>query len=249
MELIFNFFISFFKKLFFLGLLIALAFGAWSWFKAKREGKTFVVSFYNVDGLSKGAPVVVRGVRVGKVIQTYPLLNTNKVAVKAIITHKDFPRPGPETEAVIISDIEGGGGKIMELKNISHSSMGTVRIGAQSPSGQSPVLLKETTRLVFDFMQLSKDFAIDFWEMITSQKSKDYQAEIKSQIENSITSLEYGTIEADIQNEIASLNRKIKDLEMNDNKDFETKKALLNQIDALKNTIKRYETISDIYTK
>jgi hypothetical protein len=243
-----NFFFSLIKKLLFIGILFVLAIWGWNWFKDKREGKSFVVSFNNVDGLSKGAPVMVQGIKVGKVIQIYPLLNSDKIAVKALITHKDFSRPGPEAEALIITNIQGGGGKILELRNLFHSSIGEASMGSTN-KGQTPVLIKDTSRLLLDFMQLSKDFAIDFWKMITSQESRDYQAELTSQIENSIASLEYGTVEADLRNEINSLNQKIKEIESDENQDFKTKKALLDQIDVLKNTIKSYGTISDVYAK
>ena len=41
----------------------------WNIYKAKRESRTFISQFNNVEGLAKGAPIFSNGIEVGKVIK------------------------------------------------------------------------------------------------------------------------------------------------------------------------------------
>lgn len=250
MQLIANLIKSIFFKLVTIGI---LAFGGaylWNKFQDRRDARTFTVNFYNVDGLSRGARVYFNGVAVGKVINIFPLMNSGSVGVKVLITNKEFPLPDAGSGVRIINDIEGGGRKILELNNVK-TAANKIQIGAKMGdrkfNTEEPLLLQNASRLMLDFMQLSKDYANDFIKVMSSDDALKYQHEIQNSLTNVISSVEYGTVEQDLKQQISSLNKKLKQAERKDPHNIKTKMALLNQLDALKNTLSALNTASDVY--
>lgn len=231
-----------FKKLLFFFVIAAVAFGIWNYYKEKRESKTFTISFYNVDGLRTGAPVYANGIKVGKVIRIFPLGNTNTVGVKCVITKKDFPRPAGAVNATLITNFEDGGGKVIEITGMTPGA-------ANSGKGINPYLAKYSLGLVRDFLQLSKDFATMGYEAINSKKNIEFREDLSNNVQNTITSLEYGTLKNDVEQDIKELNRDIKKYESRSakEKEQELKKTIETQAQALQKTTKTYGSLSDPY--
>lgn len=233
------------------GLIFAGIFWAWNTYKDKREARTFTISFHNVDGLAKGAPIYSKGVQVGKVIGIFPLGNSNNVGVKGLIVDKNFPAPGPGVSAKIITDIERGGAKILEITNTIPRENATNSIGQSftkaAGKGKNPYIIKHTVRLMRDFLQLSKDWANDTYKAFSSKESREYQEDVANSIENTITSMEHGTLKSDIQNKISNLNREIKSFEKDPKKEQKTQKLVEHKVKSLKNTLQSYKTLSDVY--
>lgn len=232
-------------------ILAALAFYGWGWYKSKREARTFTVSFNNVAGLSKGAPIYSNGLQVGKVISIVPLGNTNDVGVKGLITDKNFPSIKTHVSAKIIDNIESGGGKILEITapiendNFLHEIIG--KKPAFKVKGQSAQVLKSTMRLMRDFFQMTKDFGIGLYAALSSQESKEYSKTVINEMENTITSLEYGTIKKDVEQGIVKLNNDIKHFEENPSNKVKAEKMLKEKAKALENTVRTYGTLSNAY--
>lgn len=237
------------NKLAFWFIIGAVIFYVWNNFKHKREARTFIVSFNNVEGLSRGAPIYARGIKVGKVIDIFPLGNTSDVGVKGLITHKDFPTPDGIVQARIISNIESGGGQILEIQSILRP-MRSERLGEREPlisKGQSPFTAKHTLRLMKDFYQLTKDFCEQTIAALGSPQSQEYQQKLSNTVNNTVTSLEYGTVKQDVQNGIKDLNKDIRDFERNPDKDKVVKQNLENKAKALKNTVEAFGTLHSAY--
>lgn len=239
---ILSFLQSIFKKLLFFFVIAALAFGIWNYYKEKRESRTFTISFNNVDGLRTGAPVYANGIRVGKVIRIFPLGNTNTVGVKCVITKKDFPKPAGAVNATLITNYEDGGGKVVEITGMRAGSSG-------SGTGINPYIAKYSLGLARDFLQLSKDFATASYQAINSKKNTELREDLTNNVQNTITSLEYGTLKNDVQQDIKELNKKIKKFESRPAKEKEKQlqKTIETQAQALKKTTKTYGTLSDPY--
>ena len=232
------------KKLALPAIMILAAIMGWNYFQNKREQKTFTLSFFNVDGLSKGAPVMMHGANVGKVIKISPLSNSNAVAVKVLITQPDFRVPGFGTEARIVNSIETGGGKIVDLLRVQRSLKGE-KIRYKTVSALS---FKHASKVMFDLAQLTKDFSSDILRQLEKNKKKDdTSADLGNAITNVVSSVEYGTIKKDVSNQIQSLNRKIRDSESNPNGDFRQKQNMKYRIESLKNTLRTFNPVSDAY--
>lgn len=239
------------NKLAFWFIIAAVVFYFWNNFKHKREERTFVVSFNNVEGLSRGAPIYAKGIKVGKVIDIFPLGNSSDVGVKGLITHKDFSTPEGIVQARIVSNIESGGGQILEIIAILRP-MRSEKLGEHSnliSKGQSPFTAKHTLRLMKDFYQLTKDFCEQCMVALGSQQSEEYREKLSNTVNNTITSLEYGTVRQDVQNSIKDLNKDIKKFERNPNKDKIVKQNLENKAKALKNTVEAFGTLHSAYRK
>jgi ABC-type transporter Mla subunit MlaD len=249
--LIFGIIKNIISKLLFWGIILVIILYFWNSFKAKREARTFTISFNNVDGLSKGAPIFSKGVEVGKVINIFPLGNSNDVGVKGLITKKDFTLKGTDISAKIITDIERGGAKVVEITTVRKSTIGdTSMIGDSEPNlkrGNNPYIIKNTLRLMRDFLQLSKDWANDSIKLFNSKDGQEFREDVANNVENTITSLEHGTLKKDVENKISDLNREIKSQERDPNKEEKAKKALELKVKALKNTLGSYKTLSDVY--
>jgi ABC-type transporter Mla subunit MlaD len=239
------------SKLLFWGFILVIILYFWNTFKAKREARTFTISFNNVDGLSKGAPIYSKGVEVGKVINIFPLGNSNDVGVKGLITKKDFTLKGSDISAKIITDIERGGAKVVEITAVRKSTIGDTSmagdIDATMKKGNNPYIIKNTLRLMRDFLQLSKDWANDSVKLFNSRDSKEFREDVANNVENTITSLEHGTLKKDVENKISNLNREIKSYERDPNKEKKAKKDLETKVQSLKNTLGSFKTLSDVY--
>lgn len=242
------------------GLVAVVAFYGWNFFKKKRESRTFTVSFSHIEGLSKGASIYAKGIKVGKVIDIFPLGNSTDLAVKGLITNKDYSVPNHAVGAKIVSDIEGGGGKILEIQTRlsslepEHILMGNTRAFNKNSEitiakGQNPFTAKHAMRLMRDFFQMSKDSSIKALKAFNSEESQRYREEVSNNINNTITSLEYGTIKSDVKNKIHDLNQEIKDHERGTNKEAEMQRIIEDKTQALKNTINTFGTLQDIYKK
>lgn len=244
---------AFLMSLVFPAIIFAGAFYVWNHFKKERERKIFTVSFNNIDGLSKGAPVFARGLQIGKVIKTHALVNDNKVAVKILITKKDFPKPGEGTHVKIVNSIESGGGKIIELSNIrvDEDFVGknyfVEHYGKDFYRTIEPISSKSLKHLMFDFFVLGKEFAIDTYNMITSEKTVSYAEELENSLQNTIASIEHGTLQDDVKNQINELNEKVKDSETDPRIRAKRKQEMHNQINALKHNLGTMMTVSDQY--
>ncbi|MDD9897524.1 MAG: MlaD family protein [Candidatus Melainabacteria bacterium] len=246
------------KTVIFWGIIAALIFYGWNFFKKKRESRTFTVSFSQIEGLARGAPIYSQGVKIGKVIDIFPLGNSTELAVKGLITDKNYSIPRTAIGANIVSDIEGGGGKILEIQSklgdleSEHILMGSTRPFAKKSQarinkGQNPFTAKHAMRLMRDFFQMSIDSAKVMLEGLNSDESKRYRDEISNAVNNTVTSLEYGTVKADLQNKIHDLNREIKDHEAGVDREEEIEEFVTNKAKALGNTIRSFGTLQDVY--
>ena len=231
-------------------IIAAIIFGGWNYYKAKREGRTFIVSFYNVDGLAKGAGVYAHGVEIGKVISVFPIGNSNRVGVKAMITKKDFPTPRGEIDAEIITNVESGGGQILELNKISvvkNQPQSNKKFNDFINKGKNHVITKEASRLMLDIFQLSKDFGTDIYNMLSSKEASDYRDENLNSLNNAITSLEYGTLKTDVRSGIDKLNERIEKAAKHSEGDAYRKKQAAERYEAIENTVETLGGISNSY--
>ncbi|MCE2928365.1 MAG: MlaD family protein [Candidatus Caenarcaniphilales bacterium] len=241
MAIIIEFLKGVLKKLVTLAVVASLAFWGWNTYKNKRESRTFIVSFNDVEGLTKGSPIYANGIKVGKVIQILPLGNTNSVGVKGLITSKDFPNPGSSVRARIINNIESGGGKILDVVAMNVDTKQALG------KGENPYILKHTLRITRDFFQMSKDFSNDVYHLVSSKESESNKEKIENAVQNTVTSIEYGTVQNDIKNQMHHLNKEIKELEKNPNKKRKAEKEMENQAKALKNTLSSFGSLADVY--
>ncbi len=225
-----------------IALFIGLLLFAWTSYRENREARTLTLSFMNIDGLSKGAPVYVHGVKVGKVIQMFPVLNSNAVAVKILITDKQMPVPS-YAEARIITSIETGGGKVIELQNLTR----TLENHRLSVNGMSPLNAAYLSRLMLDILQLTKDFAEQGLKALGSRQADSFKSDLENQVKNTITSIEYGTVKKDVQNEVRSLNKRIRNTELDPANEERFNKNVKNQFKALQNTLNTLSDVSKSY--
>lgn len=245
------------KTVIFWGVIAALVFYAWNFFKKKRESRTFTVSFSQIEGLAKGAPIYSQGVKIGKVIDIFPLGNSTELAVKGLITDKNYSIPRTAIGASIVSDIEGGGGKILEIQSrlgdieSEHILMGATRPFSKHSinKGQNPFTAKHAMRLMRDFFQMSIDSAQRMLASLNSDEHKRYRDEITNAVNNTVTSLEYGTVKNDLKNKIHDLNRDIKKYEAGVDRETEMKEMINDKAQALSNTIKSFGTLQGIYKR
>ena len=98
------------KKILMFAIVFGIVVTVWNFYKAKRESRTFISQFSNVQGLSKGAPIFSNGVEVGKIIKIFPIGNSNNVAVKGLITKDEFPSPRGSVNTRIITNFQDGVG-------------------------------------------------------------------------------------------------------------------------------------------
>lgn len=231
------------------GIVGYVAFVGWNMYKDKREARTFVTSFNDIEGLRKGAQVYSKGVLVGKVIQIFPLGNTGKLGVKAAITNKEYPAPQSAVDARIVTNYESGGAKVLEVDNL-FTGKDSESIGVlvnKIKDGQSPQLMKNSSRLMRNFFQLTKDWANDLYHTINTSKSKEYQENVTIALENTVTSIEYGTVKQDIKNSINTLNHDIREYEKKPDKAAKTQRMLETKAQALKNTVSTFGSLADVY--
>jgi len=223
-------------------ILLSVVLFSWSLYRERREARTLILSFNNIDGLTKGAPVYVHGVKVGKVIQVFPMVNSNAVGVKLLITDRKMPIPS-YAEARIITSIETGGGKIVELQNMTR----VIESQRLDTRGEAPITAAYMSRLMLDMFQLTKDFAQDGLRAMNTEQASTYKSDLENQVKNAITSVEYGTVKKDVEHEVKTINRTIRNTELDPTKNDDVAKAVKNQAKALENTIKSMSNVSDIY--
>ena len=249
MKFILNLIKNLVGQLIFFGIAAYIALFFWNGYKAKREAKTFITSFSDIEGLRKGAQVFHSGLLVGKVIRIFPLGNTGQVGVKAVITDKDYPAPRAAVNARIVTNYESGGGKILEVDNLfSGLEEDKIhQIAKRLNQGEGSQMMKNSTRLIRNFFQLSKDWANDMFRVIQSPESKQYQENVAVTLENTVTSFEYGTVKQDIKNSINDLNKEIRAYEKQPNKAAKTQRVLESKAQALKNTVKTFGSLADVY--
>ena len=238
------------------GVVFALIVFVWNIYKAKRESRTFISQFSNVEGLAKGAPIFANGVEVGKVIKIFPIGNSNDVAVKGLITKDEFPSPRGSINTRIITNFGSGGGKALELLDSIYDSeleriglredefMDTKRRVKKAINAPS---MKVVLRIMRDTYQMTKDFAVSFLATINSEESKQYQHQMQNAVNNTVTSFEYGTVKQDVKHGIDNLNKEIQEFEEKPNKQAMVERALKDQATALKNTLDSYANLSNVY--
>jgi hypothetical protein len=255
MALILNFFLGIVKKILMFAIVFAIVAFVWNLYKAKRESRTFISQFNNVEGLAKGAPIFANGVEIGKVIKIFPIGNSNNVAVKGLITKDEFPSPKGSVNTRIITNFRSGGGKALELLDSIFDS-NLEKIGLQEEDFMNERKIKKSInspsmkvvlRIMRDTYQMTKDFAVSMIATFNSPESQKYQHEVQNAVNNTITSLEYGTVKQDVKRGIENLNDEIRDFEEKPNKEAMVERTLKSQAQALRNTLDSYANLSNVY--
>jgi hypothetical protein len=255
MGLLLNVLMGMLKKVIMFAIVFAVVVTVWNFYKAKRESRTFISQFSNVEGLSKGAPIYSSGIEVGKVIKIFPIGNSNNVAVKGLITKDEFPSPRGAINTRIVTNFQDGGGKAIELLDSIYESE-LERIGLREDDFLANKKIKKAIngpsmkvvlRIMRDTFQMTKDFALSITAAMNSKESQTYQREAQNAINNTITSLEYGTVKQDVKHGIERLNDKIRDFEEKPNKEAVVERTIKNQALALRNTLESYANLSKTY--
>lgn len=255
MGLLLNVLFGMIKKVLMFAIVFGIVVTVWNFYKAKRESRTFISQFNNVDGLTKGAPIFSNGIEVGKVIKIFPIGNSNDIAVKGLITKDEFPSPRGSINTRITTNFQDGGGKAVELLDSVYESE-LERIGLREDDFMSNKKFKKAInapstkvvlRIMRDTWQMAKDFAMSISANFNSQDSQEMQHQAQNAVNNTITSLEYGTVKQDVKRGIDNLNEKIRDFEEKPNKQAVVERTLRNQAMALKNTLDSYANLSNTY--
>lgn len=255
MALIINFFLGMIKKILMFAIVFAIVAFVWNFYKAKRESRTFISQFSNVEGLAKGAPIFANGVEVGKVIKIFPIGNSNNVAVKGLITKDEYPSPKGSINTRIITNFRSGGGKALELlDSIFESELEKIGLEEEDFMNERKIKksinspsMKVVLRIMRDTYQMTKDFAVSMMASLNSEESQKYQHEVQNAVNNTITSLEYGTVKQDVKRGIENLNDEIREFEEKPNKEAVVERTLKNQAQALRNTLDSYANLSGVY--
>lgn len=256
MGLLINFLLGIVKKILTFGVVFALIVFVWNIYKERREARTFISQFNNVEGLSKGAPIFSKGIEVGKVIKIFPIGNSNDVAVKGVLTNENYPSPRGAVNTRIITNFRGGGGKALELReSLGDSSVEQIGLRENDFLDENKGIkkavngtsMKVALRLMRDTFQMTKDFSVAILASIDSKKTQKITRGLENSVNNTITSIEYGTVEKDVKRGIEKLNDDIKDFEKKPNKEAVVERSLKNQAKALRNTLNSYANLSETY--
>ncbi len=243
MQLLLGIFKFFLQKAITLFVLVALLWFGWNMFSHREDRQKFIVSFPNVSGLSRGAPIYMRGVEVGKVIKVFPMANENRVAVEGLITKKTLHIDNRDVNARIITDVERGGGQVLEITSCA------MRETATGPDSAA-YLTKYATRLLLDSLQMTKDFANQTVDYLSSNEATTARENISESAQGAIRSVEYGFVKDDLKKGIKEINKEIKDLEEEKEENPEkAKKEMADQLKAINNTLSSLKPISDVYKK
>jgi hypothetical protein len=243
MQLILGIIKFFLQKTLSFVVVIGLAWFAWNMFSHREDKQKFIVSFPNVAGLSRGAPIYMRGVEIGKVIKVFPLANANGVAVEGLVTKKDLSIDNRNVNARIINDVERGGGQVLEI-----TSCGMVNSGSSPDS--AAYMTKYATRLLMDSLQMTKDFANQTVNYLSGSEAVQTRENIVESAQGAVRSVEYGFVKDDLKTGIKKINKDIKNLEISKEEDPESAKAeMADQVKALSNTLSSLKTVSDVYKK
>lgn len=211
--------------------------------RKKKAQRTFTITFNNIAGLSKGAPVYAMGVKVGKVIKTFPITNSNEVGVNIFITKDNFPVPGPDAKVEVVHDIERGGARVLELTNVGDYD---------AYRNLDPMLQDQISRVFLEAFQLSKDFAVNAIDFLRSPQVNTYRKEMQANLQNILESAERGTLKEDAkenaQKQLDKLNQIAKKVEAGEEVLSEKdKQALMYQIESTRKTLETLVSVSDIY--
>lgn len=210
-------------------------------YKSNRAERSFTLSFENIDGLNKGAPVYALGTIVGKVVGTFPIRNERKIGVNIMITKDDFPLPGKGTSVAIVPSLHRTGSKVIEIKNIKLSKEGQLKV-------EEPKLHDHIFALMLDVLQITKDFAVASIKMITSPQSKKYAKDAQRTIKDITTSIEFGTVKDDLKVQLSKANQMIEGAESKGGIiGYKEKRALMNQVKAARNTLESLSGATDYY--
>lgn len=244
MQLLWGIIKFFIQKVISFLLIIALVYFSWSLFSHREDKRKFTISVDNISGLSRGAPVYLGGAKIGKVLKIFPIANTDEVAIEGLITQKGLILDRKDIQARIITDVEGGGGQVLEITQF-HLLNNSNKHGNNS---QVSYITKYASRLLLDTLQLTKDFANESIAYLNRQETLDYKAKLEESVQNTVTSIEYGLVQDDIKKGIKDINNKIRDVEKDKEENPNSfKDALADQIEALKNTLSSFNTVSDVY--
>lgn len=243
MQLLFGILKFFLQKALTFLVFIGLAWFAWNMFSHRDDSRKFIVSFPNVSGLSRGAPIYMRGVEVGKVIKIFPLANENRVAVEGIVTKKDLCINNQNVHARIINDVERGGGQVLEITGCGMQNNA-------SSADSATYMTKYATRLLLDTLQMTKDFANDTVNYLSTNEATETKENIVESAHGAVRSVEYGFVKDDLKTGIKNINKEIKSLEAEREDDPDkAKDEMANQLKALSNTLSSMKPVSDVYKK
>ncbi|MCH2226368.1 MAG: hypothetical protein MK033_01215 [Candidatus Caenarcaniphilales bacterium] len=234
----------FIKKVVSFVIIIALVYFLWNLFSHREDKRKFVISVDHISGLSRGAPVYLGGAKVGKVLKIFPVANLDKVAIEGIITQKGLVIDKNDLQARIITDVEGGGGQVLEITQFHLISSSK----NNKQNSQVAYITKYASRLLLDTLQMTKDFANESIAYLNRQETLEYKQKLEESVGNTVRSIEYGLIEDDIKNNMRDINNKIKDVEQSKEENpNQVTEALADQLEAIKNTLSSFNTVSDVY--
>ena len=234
----------FIKKVVSFVIIIALVYFLWNLFSHREDKRKFVISVDHISGLSRGAPVYLGGAKVGKVLKIFPVANLDKVAIEGIITQKGLVIDKNDLQARIITDVEGGGGQVLEITQFHLISSSK----KNKQNSQVAYITKYASRLLLDTLQMTKDFANESIAYLNRQETLEYKQKLEESVGNTVRSIEYGLIEDDIKNNMRDINNKIKDVEQSKEENpNQVTEALADQLEAIKNTLSSFNTVSDVY--
>ena len=234
----------FIKKVVSFVIIIALVYFLWNLFSHREDKRKFVISVDHISGLSRGAPVYLGGAKVGKVLKIFPVANLDKVAIEGIITQKGLVIDKNDLQARIITDVEGGGGQVLEITQFHLISSSK----NNKQNSQVAYITKYASRLLLDTLQMTKDFATESIAYLNRQETLEYKQKLEESVGNTVRSIEYGLIEDDIKNNMRDINNKIKDVEQSKEENpNQVTEALADQLEAIKNTLSSFNTVSDVY--
>ena len=95
---------------------------------------------------------------------------------------------------------------------------------------------------------MTKDFANESIAYLNRQETLEYKQKLEESVGNTVRSIEYGLIEDDIKNNMRDINNKIKDVEQSKEENpNQVTEALADQLEAIKNTLSSFNTVSDVY--
>lgn len=244
MQLLWGIIRFFIKKVVSFLIILALVSFILNLFSHREDKRKFTISVDNISGLSRGAPVYLGGAKIGKVLKIFPIGNTEQVAIEGLITQKGLVLDKKDIQARIITDVEGGGGQVLEITQFHLLN----NPNKHSNNSQVSYITKYATRLLLDTLQLTKDFANESIVYLNRQETQEYKAKLEESVKNTVTSIEYGLIQDDIQKGIKDINNKIRKVEEEKEENPNSiKEALADQIEALKNTLSSFNTVSDVY--
>jgi hypothetical protein len=230
-----------FTKLFTIAILFIIFYFIWSFFSRLEDHNKFISVYQDVQGLSRGSPVRLGGVQVGKVLKIAPIANSNTVAVESIIFKSDLDIDTTNIATRIVQNVERGGGKVLE---ITHYKTGN----NLNSTGDAPYFMKYASRIALDGLQLTKDFAVNTVAAISQKDDMEYKEELRNNLDSSIVTIENGLVADEMNTNVENINHKIEMVERYKEQHPEyTRDKLADQLQALKNTLSSFSPVSKVY--